>query len=479
MALTAPPRGSTPAQHQRSPGGHPGPVVGREAELAMLADAVSAIGGQSTAFLVVGEPGVGVSTLLRAATEQAASADCIVLTATGNENEEALPFAVLYRLLRSILGRAESLPPVQRQALQIAFGLAAGTTPDPFLVALGTLNLLTQSATVRPTVVVIDNLQWVDPASTEILTFVTRRVSDVPVVLLGGLRQGYSTAAYEKTFRQVTLERLDDHSAQRLLAYAAAHLTQEQSAQIRALSVGNPLALLELAANWPAALQLQDSPGRTPWISARLEQAFLGRFTDLPALTRDALLIAGIDETHQLSEILRATELFTGQMVTAAILDPAEQLSLLHFDEVHVQFRHPLLRKAITQRESVVRRQAAHRAWGGALSEPTARRAWHRSSAATGPDDSVADELEAVGQQAAALGQFPGGDCRPGTVGGIDHGLGRPRTAPVDRRRTRLDYRPQGRRRVFTGRRAAQRNQWTEQHPGGAAAGSADGRHLR
>ena len=131
--------------------------------------------------------------------------------------EAGLPFAVLHRLLQPILRQADQLPAVQREALHTAFALQAGPAPDPFLVALGTLSLLTCSAADRPVVAVVDNLQWLDKASAEILTFVARRVSDVPLMLLGGLRQGHPAAAFDMSFRQLTVGRLDRASARLLL----------------------------------------------------------------------------------------------------------------------------------------------------------------------------------------------------------------------------------------------------------------------
>ena len=408
MALTTTSRGIS-APRGGPPTGDRVWVVGRDAELTVLADAVTAAAGNRSgaAFLIAGEPGAGVSTVLRAAAEQATTANCSVLVSAGTHTEAGLPFAVLHRLLQPILRQAEQLPAVQREALHTAFALQAGPAPDPFLVALGTLSLLTSSAADRPVVAVVDNFQWLDKASAEILTFVARRVSDVPIMLLSGLRQGHSAAAHDMSFRQLTVGRLDRGSARLLLNRIDADLTVEQQNWILAQSVGNPLALLQLATTPPSAHDLQNSIPPTPWISPLLEQALLGQLGDLPDITRDALLIAAIGDTDELSEILTAATIFSGQTATAAVLDPAEQINLLRFDEVHVHFRHPLVRPAITQRETVVRRQTAHRAWGIALSEPSARRAWHRSLAATGPDEAIADELEAIAQRIAPLGQLP------------------------------------------------------------------------
>src|ERR1700712_236187 len=234
--------GSTPAPERQTRADGQGWIVGRQAELMLLAGAVADIGHRGAAFVVVGEPGVGVTTLLRAAAEQATTANCTVLACAGSEAEAVLPFAALHRLLQPILPLTGQLPPVQRDALQTAFALASGPAPDSFLVALGALNLLTESAVVRPVVAVIDNLQWLDKASTDVLNFLARRVSKVPVVLLSGLREGCS-APFEAPFRQLDLGRLDDASARQLLADTRAPLSPEQLDRVLTVSSGNPLAL--------------------------------------------------------------------------------------------------------------------------------------------------------------------------------------------------------------------------------------------
>ena len=396
----------SPLPRRRGRSAHPVYAVARP-ELAVLADVVAEIGRRGAAILVVGEPGAGVTTLLHAAADRAESTDCTVLTCAGNAAEAGLPFAALHHLLQPVRFRTEALPPVQRHALQTAFALGTEGTPDPFLVALATLSLLIESAASRPVVAVVDNLHWLDRASAEILTFVARRLAANPIVLICGRRQGHGAASQEAPFRPLTLERLDDGHSRRLLADTGVSLSHDECNWVLTQALGNPLALVELSAQVPRTEGMNAAGAPIPFISARLARALLGPLTDLPAITRDALLIAATDETPELSEILAATSTLAGQPSTAAVLDPAEQQHLLRFDEHRITFQHPLLRPAIAQSESVLRRQAAHRAWAATLSEPSPRRTWHRAAAAAGPDDAVADELEAVATAAARIGLFP------------------------------------------------------------------------
>src|SRR4051794_41865541 len=95
----------------------------------------------------------------------AAATDMRVLRTTGLQAESALAFAALHRLLRPALDGLGTLPAPQRRALRVAFGEEEGDRIDPFLVALGTLSLLTDLAEAGPLLCLVDGLQWLAPAA--------------------------------------------------------------------------------------------------------------------------------------------------------------------------------------------------------------------------------------------------------------------------------------------------------------------------
>src|SRR5215469_8556601 len=97
-------------------------LIGRDGELRILTGLVDSIEDEGAAIVILGDPGIGKSSLLRAAASHGRKAGLGVLAVTGIEAEAHLPFAGLHQLLRPVLGAAERLPGPQRDALRAAFG---------------------------------------------------------------------------------------------------------------------------------------------------------------------------------------------------------------------------------------------------------------------------------------------------------------------------------------------------------------------
>src|SRR5580658_6507616 len=148
---------------------------GRRSECEVLDGVLAAVcEGESRTLMVRGEAGVGKTALLEYVV--GAASDLRVIRAAGVESEMELAFAALQQLCAPVLDGLGRLPPPQREALKIVFGLCDGAAPDRFLVGLAVLSLLSEVAETRPLVCVVDDAQWLDRASAQALAFVARRL---------------------------------------------------------------------------------------------------------------------------------------------------------------------------------------------------------------------------------------------------------------------------------------------------------------
>src|ERR1700730_17415683 len=161
----------------------PHSLLGRDRELSALAGLIDQIGKHGGSMVVLGEPGVGKSALLRAAAGHGRIAGLQVLETTGVECEAQLPFAALHQLLRPVLGMAAQLPDGQRRALGSAFGADAGPQPERFMIGLAALILLAGAAARTPVLMVVDDVQWLDRPTPGGLGVMARKISDEPIVV--------------------------------------------------------------------------------------------------------------------------------------------------------------------------------------------------------------------------------------------------------------------------------------------------------
>ena len=382
-------------------------LVGREAELQVLAGLISRGSAdrrraEGAAIVLTGEPGIGKSALLAEAGAQARAAGYRVLTATGIESEAQLPFAGLHQLLRPVMsGARQQLRPAHRRALLAAFGLEDGPPPEPFLIALAAVDLLAAAGTERPIAVLADDVQWLDPQSLEVLTFMARRAVSHPLVIIGATRTGHPSAFTAAGLPTLEVGGVDEAAAEEILRVSAGVRNPADRLRIRLEACGNPLALLELPEAWTGAVAA--AGWQPPTLSARLERAFAGRLAELPLRTRDAVLVAAADSAGALSEILAAASVLSGAGLGADVLAPAASAGLLSVGDDQVVFRHPLVRSGVLQSETLTRRMAANAALADVLPGEPYRRTWHRAQSIVGPDDGVADELQA--NAALALGR--------------------------------------------------------------------------
>jgi DNA-binding CsgD family transcriptional regulator len=373
--------------------------LAERATLGGLLDAARA--GQSGVLVIWGTSGVGKTALLKYAMES--SAGLRIARISGVESEMELAFAALQQLCAPMLDLVDRLPGPQRDALGVAFGLRAGEPPDRFLVGLAALSLLSEAAAERPLLCVVDDAQWLDHASAQVLGFVARRLLAEPVAMVFATRE----PAEELTgIPQLALGGLGDKEARELLgSVIRGPLDARVRDRIIAETGGNPLALLELprgrrVAELSGGFGVPDAPA----LCGRIQDTFRRRLEALPADTRRLLLIAAAEPVGDPVLLWRAAgRLGIGAEAAAA----AEADGLLSVAD-RVFFRHPLVRSAVYRAALPEARRQVH----GALAEATDpltdpdRRAWHRAQAALGPDDDVAGELEGSAGRARARGGY-------------------------------------------------------------------------
>ena len=381
-------------------------LLGRSRERATLDDALDRVrGGESVVLVLRGEAGIGKTSLLGYAGQRAS--DCRLVRVAGVESELELPFAALQQVCGQLLGEVEAVPEHQEVALRVALGLAAGPPPDRFLVGLAVLSVLAEVASKRPLALLVDDAQWLDDATCQVLGVVARRLLAESVLLVLAVRETGEDRLFPGV-TDVTVEGLGDEDSRALLTAATpAHLDERVRERLVAETRGNPLALLELVrAMTDAELGGGFALPAATLATGSLEDHFLARVRALPEPTRRLLLIAAADATGDPTLLWKAAQ---AMGIGHGAADPARAEQLLEIGS-GVRFRHPLMRAAAYAAGSAEDRRAAHRALAEAIDPGTDpdRRVWHLAAAATGPDEAVAEELERSAERAEARAGLAG-----------------------------------------------------------------------
>ena len=382
--------------------GPPPKLLGRRSECEaldrLLADALA---GRSRVTILRGEAGVGKSALLGCLSGRLAGWN--VARAAGVESEMELAYAGLHQLCAPMLGHLGRLPAPQRDALATVFGRSAGAAPDRFLVGLATLTLFAEVAEQQPLACLVDDAQWLDRASAQILGFVARRLLAERVAVVCAARTGAGDDVLAG-LPVLAIHPLGDSDARALLlANVPGPIDAAVCDQIITESHGNPLALLELPRTWNVAGLAGGFglPSGQP-VAGRIEQSYVRRLRLLPLDTQLLVLTAAAEPLGDVVLLHRAAGTLGIDLAAAG---PAQDGGLLELGE-RVEFAHPLVRSAAYRSAAAGDRHRVHRALANATVAETDpdRRAWHRARAAPRPDEEVAAELERSAGRAQARG---------------------------------------------------------------------------
>src|SRR4051794_9041170 len=318
-------------------------LIGRDDSLQTLDSYLDTVVEPGGALLVIGEAGIGKTALIRAAEAQAARAGLCVIGAHGGEFQAGTSFAALRQLLAPLRSHIDLLTPAHQAALVTALGddeavLEVRSPPSRGTLGSAVLALLRVAAIEGP-LLLVDDAQWLDRASGEVLAFVARRLIGTRAGLLAATRPGFAGPLEEIDLPQHWLSPLSEEPARALLDDRFPHLTAPVRDRVLAEAGGNPLALLELPHAFDAF-----SPARAPArerSTADVVRLFGPRVRALPDKTRELLLLAALEGSGDLTTLVRGV----AGVDVLAVVTPAEHSGLVRVEDntSRLTFRHPLV----------------------------------------------------------------------------------------------------------------------------------------
>ncbi len=397
-------------------------LLGRDTELRRVQSFLDSVATNGAALMLLGDPGVGKTSLLDAAAALGQATGMRVLRAVGTEFEVGISFAGLSQLLLPLSAEIDRLPPGQQAAVSLVLG-SGGPAGGACRVSAAVLELLRAAAAARPLLIVVDDLPWLDRASASVLGAAARALHGDRVGVLTARRTGEESFFDATGLPELEMGPLDAVSAADLLRSGHPDVAAPVESQLLAAAQGNPLALLDLPAALSSAQRagLDDLPAHLP-LSRRLEGLYSSRVAALPWATRRLLLLAALHDASDLSELLTASGIGMGVPGLAT----AERAGLLvnYPDTGGVTFRHPVVRATVVATSTSSQRREAHRDLAGLLADDLERAARHMAEATVDPDEQVAGLLEraarsplaARAQLASARGLFSALGATPWTA---------------------------------------------------------------
>jgi DNA-binding CsgD family transcriptional regulator len=402
-------------------------VIGREADLAGLREFIGR-GPSGHSLVLTGGPGIGKTTLWEAAIAAASESGLRVLSARSSSAEAQLSFAALIDLCDGLEPAAlAALPAPQRSALEVALLRAQATDAPPgsHAIALGFLNCLRMLSAGTPLLIALDDVQWLDAPSAEVLEFVARRLEREPIAFLLAKRAGPVTAL-ERALERGRLERreigpLSVGATRRLLSERLGlSVSRQLLLRITDVTLGNPLFAIELG----RALVLRGlpEPGEDIPLPGGIEEMLGTRVASLPSGVRRILVAVA------LSADIRVAQL--EEVGGATALDDAVESGVLVIAGDRVRAAHPLLAAAAKTGSRPAEQRELHLALAGVVADLQLR-ALHLALATERFDGELAMAVAeaAAGasargarQQAVALAEHalrltpPAGAARPDRV---------------------------------------------------------------
>ena len=369
--------------------------VGREAACRLLEAFAAAVNSGGAAGVVTGEAGIGKTALLHCLAQRC---EVTVRWLRGMEAEAVLPFAAAADLLTPLRPFFAAVPPSQRRALEVALALADGPPPSPLAICAGALGVLAAAGDDSPLLVFVDDLQWVDAESRQLLLFAARRLTTERVGMLFALREGVSEESVVHGLPLLRLTGLTLAECEELACRRRLSTRPQELRELVQATGGNPLAVIETLAR-RSALGGTPEAGMGVAVGLQVQRVWQKVLDALPERTRNTLYVLAIARPPGLPVL---PSLLESLGLSLQDLMPAEQLDLVTVDRDQVELRHPLLRQVVIDATPLAVRVPTCRALAE-LAGPE-QRPWYLSLAAVGPDEGVAAALVAAAREARARG---------------------------------------------------------------------------
>ncbi len=380
-------------------------LLDRLEERAILDELVrTASEGSSGSLVLYGDAGMGKTELLDYASSL--GRDGLLIRIAGVEAESEFAFAGLHRLLLPFLDSLDEIPKPQRNALSSAFGLTSQAPADQFLVGLATLSLLANAASTDGMVCIIDDCHWIDVETLQTMAFVGRRISADGIALMFGLRSSTVQLPQLAGLPVLEISGLPNEAAVELVEHSVPGPIDGRVAhRIVADTSGCPLALIELAQDLSVGQWTGSDPLSEPIpISRRLEDHFRQQVDALPTAAQTFLLVAAADASGD-PELVRKVAAKLGSAADVEELLVRERFLTT---KPKVDFRHPLIRSAIYAGAKPSERKLVHQALVLSIDREVEPDRWvhHACAIADGPDEDLANHLEAAALRAQDRGGY-------------------------------------------------------------------------
>ncbi len=382
-------------------------LVGRDVESRAVADFLASVSPGPSALVVEGEAGIGKTTVWLAALELAQERGFRVLSTRATSAESVLAYSSFAALVEGLDDDVFArLAPPQRIAMDRVLLRVSddGPVTDQRAVAAAFLSVVERLAKDSAVLIAIDDLQWLDLPSAQVVSSTVRRLTG-PVGVLATVRTGPGTSEPRASLELRERERLRRLRVSPLTIGALHAVVNERLGrsfsrpkmlQMCEVSGGNPFYALELA----RALE-DDSQKALTSLPGTLAGLVRSRIDRLTADAQRALLAAACVPDPSVGLIAHATDTDEEQVVS--ILEEAETKGIIEIDGQRIGFAHPLLVRGVYGDATPARRRAMHRRLAEIVDDPELK-ARHLALAATTGDQLTLDSLDTAAELARIRG---------------------------------------------------------------------------